>query len=166
MEDLYFFDPTHLYKAFMSSDIAANIWPSTTIFRRSCIILVAGHPRPEQPQATLHITLIAVRSSHVANLRDFLPADLNPKMHFLELIIAIEHVSFVSESHIRSGPIHVELDYASGEKKDKLQDYGQVKIPKAGERFVRRIVDSLESMQFTPLCHTDPMTACKITEQR
>jgi len=25
MEDLYFFDPTRLYKAFMSSDIAANI---------------------------------------------------------------------------------------------------------------------------------------------
>jgi hypothetical protein len=96
----------------------------------------------------------------LANLRDFLPADLNPKMHSLELIIiAIEHVSFVSESHIRSGPIHVEFDYASGEKKDKLQDYGQVKIPKAGERFVRRIVDSLESMQFTPLCHTDPIRA-------
>ncbi|OXV08616.1 hypothetical protein Egran_03621, partial [Elaphomyces granulatus] len=25
MEDLYFLDPTHLYKAFMSSDIAANM---------------------------------------------------------------------------------------------------------------------------------------------
>jgi len=34
-----------------------------------------------------------------------------------------------------------------------------VKIPKVGEPFVCRVVDSLESMQFTPLCHTDPIRA-------
>ena len=39
-------------------------WPNTTIFQPSCTILLAGHPRSEQPQAALHITLIAVRSSH------------------------------------------------------------------------------------------------------
>jgi hypothetical protein len=35
---------------------------------------------------------------NLADLRDFLPADL-------KLIIATEHISFVPESHIRSGPI-------------------------------------------------------------
>ena len=51
---------------------------------------------------------------NVANSRDFLPADLNPKMYSLELIIAIKHVSFVPESHIRSVGLHL------CEKKDKL----------------------------------------------
>jgi hypothetical protein len=201
MEDLYFFDPTHLYKAFMSSDIAANMhsgmaeyhdfptelhhspcWASSIRTTSGCF---AHYPNGSpifpsdfvQYKCLTHGCLVCSGSErhlgrvysvgrdfcenalerggvvvevrevfNVANLRDFLPADLNPKMHSLELIIATEHVSFVPESHIRSGPIHVELDYTSGEKKDKLEDYGQVKLPKVGERFVCRVVDSLESM--------------------
>jgi hypothetical protein len=71
-------------------------------------------------------------------------------MHSLELIVATEHVSFIPGSHIRAGPIDIELD---------LEYHGQLKTSEVGNRFVRRIVDSLESMQFTPLCHTDPIRA-------
>jgi hypothetical protein len=60
---------------------------------------------------------------NLADLRDCLPADLSPKMDSLELIIAAEHISFLPEAYIQSGPIDVKLDYASGEEKDKLEHY-------------------------------------------
>ena len=218
MEDLYFFDPTHLYKAFMSSDIATNmhfgmaeyrdfptelyhsrcwassvrttsgcyahypdrspIFPSDFVEYKclvhDCMVCCLGEQwhlgrvysvgrdycETASERGGVVVEVREVFNQDDLRARGCLPADLSPKMDSLELIIVAEHIIFLPEVYIQSGPIDVKLDYTSGEETDKLEHYGPLQeTSEVGKQFVRRIVDSLDSMQFTPLCHTDPIRA-------
>ena len=208
-EDLYFFDPIYLYKAFMSSDIANTmhtgfaeyhdsptelyhsrawassvrttsgqyshysdgrpIFPSDFVtykcFTVDCEVCTsdqkAGHigrvysvGRDCTEEAAEHGAVV-LEIRMVRNANDIQGGDIHP----LESIISTSDVFYLPEYYILSGPLNIKLDYAYGEHTKQLRDYGQLETPLPGEHFVRRVVDSFENMNFTPLCRTDPIRA-------